>query len=171
MKLVAHRSSLVLLAVLLILSGILGCGKGETPEERLERLRLNHELRPLGFTTILAKASPAVDAALVDDPEAEPVDAPEPVGLIDLTLANQGAEALPLLTVLVTITDEAGATKLRERKTLDLSGLRPGVATQMPVRLPGVEIAETDNVQVELEANLPPEELRLLPEFASLQTQ
>lgn len=131
-----------------LVAGLSGCGTRETPTERLERLRLNHELSPTGYTTIF--------------------DQGQPVGLIDLTLVNQGAEPLPRLTVLVTIVGEDGVEKLRERKTLKLDNLRPGVATQMAIRLPGVEIAGSDTVQVELEANLTPEELSVLPEMAAI---
>ncbi len=126
-----------------------GCGEKETPEQRLERLRYNHEIYPVGAKTMY-------------DAEGRPT------LLVDLQVANQGTEALGKLTVLVRVLDRAGSEKDARRVTLDMSGVRPGVGARVSATLPGVELLEEDEVTVELETNLPPEVLHELPEYAEV---
>ena len=52
--------------------------------------------------------------------------------------------------------------------TLDMSGVRPGVGARVSATLPGVALGDDEEVMVELETNLDPEELRELPEFAEI---
>jgi len=52
--------------------------------------------------------------------------------------------------------------------TLDLEGVRPGIGARVSASLPGVELLDEDEVTVELESNLSPEDLRQLPEFAEI---
>jgi hypothetical protein len=135
----------------LLLGGLVlpGCGEKETPEQRLERLRYNHEIYPVAAKTMY-------------DAEGRPT------LLIDLQVANQGTEALDKLTVLVRVLDQAGGEKDVRRVTLDMSGVRPGVGARVSATLPGVELLEGDEVTVELETNLPPEVLHELPEYAEV---
>ena len=126
-----------------------GCGEKETPEQRIERLRYNHEIYPVATTTLF-------------DAEGQPT------LLVDLQVANQGTEALEKLTVLVTVLDAAGAEKEARRVTLDMSGVRPGVGARVSATLPGVELLEEEEVTVELEINLSPEALQSLPEYAEV---
>jgi hypothetical protein len=141
----------VLVAVLMLATVILlpGCGDKETPEQRLERLRYNHEIYPVAAKTLYG-------------PEGEPT------LLVDLQVANQGSEALDKLTVLVRVLDATGTEKDTRRVTLDMSGVRPGIGARVSATLPGVELLDEDEVTVELETNLPPEILHELPEFAEV---
>jgi len=140
---------LVAIAVLVAVVILPGCGEKETPEQRLERLRYNHEIYPVAAKTLYG-------------PEGEPT------LLVDLQVANQGSEALDKLTVLVRVLDATGAEKDARRVTLDMSGVLPGVGARVSATLPGVELLEEDEVSVELETNLPPEVLHELPEYAEV---
>ena len=145
-----HRPQVLLLVLILALTSLVACGPKETPEQRLERLRSRHEIRPLGYTTIQA------------------ADTGEPITLVDLDLTNKGIEALPKLTVLIRITAADGSIKHSQRVTLDLEGVRPGTGVQTAASLPGIEMAEDDELFVELEVNLTPEDLRSLPEWQAI---
>jgi len=138
--------SVVLLAVVILLPG---CGEKETPEQRVERLRYNHEIYPVAAKTLY-------------DAEGQPT------LLVDLQVANQGSEALGKLTVLVRVLDSTGAEKATRRVTLDMSGVRPGVGARVSATLPGVELLDEDEVSVELETNLSSEILHELPEYAEV---
>jgi hypothetical protein len=143
--------STVLVAILMLATIVVlpGCGEKETPEQRLERLRYNHEIYPVAAKTMY-------------DAEGKPT------LLVDLQVANQGTEALDKLTVLVRVLDQAGVEKDARRVTLDMSGVRPGVGARVSATLPGVELLDEDEVTVELETNLPPEVLHELPEYAEV---
>jgi len=121
------------------------CGPRQTPEQRLDHIRLRHDIRPLASTTIFNQGEPTL--------------------LVDLMVVNQGVDALPQLTVLVRVRGADGAEKTARRISLDLTGIHPGVAAQVAATVPGVELGGSDEVTVELESNLPPEVLRELPEF------
>lgn len=137
---------LALSIVVLTAVGFVGCGEEVPPEQRLAQIRYNHEIFPVAAKTLYdAEGSPTL--------------------LVDLQVANQGGVPLEMLTVLVTVLDSAGATKNSERVTLDLEGVRPGIGARVSASLPGVELLDEDEVTVELESNLSPEELRSLPEF------
>ena len=138
--------SVVMLAAVILLPG---CGEKETPEQRVERLRYNHEIYPVAAKTLY---------------DAEGL----PTLLIDLQVANQGTEALDKLTVLVRVFNAAGGEKDVRRVTLDMSGVRPGVGARVSATLPGVELLDEDEVTVELETNLPLEVLHELPEYAEV---
>jgi hypothetical protein len=126
-----------------------GCGERETPEQRVERLRYNHEIYPVAAKTLY-------------DAEGHPT------LLVDLQVANQGSEALGKLTVLVRVLDSTGAEKETRRVTLDMTGVQPGVGARVSATLAGVELLEEDEVSVELETNLSSEILRELPEYAEV---
>ena len=144
-----RQAMLVAIAVLVAVVILPGCGEKETPEQRLERLRYNHEIYPVAAKTLYG-------------PEGEPT------LLVDLQVANQGSEALDKLTVLVRVLDPTGAEKDTRRVTLDMTGVQPGVGARVSATLPGVELLDEDEVTVELETNLPPEVLHELPEFAEV---
>jgi len=145
------QQSAILVAVLMLVTVVVlpGCGEKETPEQRVERLRYNHEIYPVAAKTLY-------------DAEGQPT------LLVDLQVANQGTEALDKLTVLVRVFDPAGGEKDVRRVTLDMSGVRPGVGARVSATLPGVELLDEDEVTVELETNLPLEVLHELPEYAEV---
>jgi len=126
-----------------------GCGPEETPEQKLERLRYNHEIYPVGTTTLYAEDG-------------------TPTLLVDLNIANQGTEPLSCLTVLVKVKGVGGVERLSQRVTVPLDDLRPGIGRQQDVRIEGFGLEENDELFVELEPNLAPEVLRGLPEFADV---
>lgn len=138
----------VLLVSIVALTAVLlaGCGEEVPPEQKLAQIRYNHEIIPVAAKTLYdAEGNPSL--------------------LVDLQVANQGGVPLEMLTVLVTVLDPTGATKNSERVTLDLEGVQPGIGARVSASLPGVELLDEDEVTVELESNLSPEELRGLPEF------
>jgi hypothetical protein len=145
------KQSTILVAVLMLATVVVlpGCGEKETPEQKVERLRYNHEIYPVAAKTMY---------------DAEGL----PTLLVDLQVANQGTEALDKLTVLVRVFDPTGAEKDVSRVTLDMSGVQPGVGARVSAALPGVELLDDDEVTVELETNLPPEVLHELPEYAEV---
>jgi len=125
---------------------LIGCGEEVPPEQRLAQIRYNHEIFPVAAKTMYdAEGNPTL--------------------LVDLQVANQGGVALDQLTVLVTVIDSEGNLKNSERVTLDLEGVQPGIGARVSASLPGVELLDEDEVTVELESNLSPEDLRGLPEF------
>ncbi len=139
----------VLLASIVVLTAtvLVGCGKEVPPEQRLAQIRYNHEIFPVAAKTLYdAEGNPTL--------------------LVDLQVANQGGVPLDMLTVLVTVLDAEGNTKNSERATLDLEGVQPGIGARVSASLPGVELLDEDEVTVELESNLSPEDIRKLPEFA-----
>lgn len=145
-----RRLALVPLLIALIATIFLtACGPEETPEQRLERLRYNHEIYPVGTTTL-------------HDDEGNPT------LLVDLSLANQGTEPLTNLTVLVRVRGGNGVERLAQRVTVPLDDLRPGIGRQQDVRIKGFALDEDDEITVEIEKNLTPDDLRTLPEFADV---
>ena len=139
---------------MLLLAGVamllLACGNKETPEQHLDRLRGRFEITPLGYTT-------------VHNPQTG-----EPSLVIDLRVVNQGTEKLDHLTVLVRVLPADGSAPITRRVTLDMANVRPGVGVQLSTTVPGLQVAEGDEVQVEIERQLTPEELRSLPEYKDL---
>ena len=132
----------------LVLLAVVACGKKETPEQRLSTLRLNHEIIPVGVTTLHADTNPTL--------------------MVDLQVVNKGAVPLAHLTVLVSVKGADGTERLSRRVTLDLEGVRPGVGERRSALVPDFVIGEADEVFVELESGLSSEELRALPEFSDL---
>ena len=140
----------ILVAVVILAAiVVVGCGEKETPEQKVERLRYNHEIFPVAAKTLY-------------DAEGQPT------LLVDLQVANQGTEALAKLTVLVRVLGPTGAEKDSSRVTLDMTDVRPGIGARVSATLPGVELLDEDEVMVELETNLPPEVLQELPEYAEV---
>jgi len=137
------------LALIVVCILLLSCGDKETPEQRIERLRSRHEIYPVGTTTL-------------HDADGQPT------LLVDLQVANQGTEPLASLTVLIRVRGGNGLERLSQRVTLDMEGVRPGIGERRTALVPGFELKEDDEVFVELEAKLPVEELRSMPEFAEM---
>ena len=142
------------LAMLLVLVGMLApllisCGEEETPEQRLAYLRSRHEIFPAGVTSRIDGAG-------------------DPTLIVDVQVANQGTEPLDQLTVLVIVRGADGEQKLARRATLDLEEVQPGVGVRRTALIPGYVLVEGDEVVVELEANLSPEDLRTLPEWSQV---
>jgi hypothetical protein len=125
------------------------CGDKETPEQRVQRLRYNHEIFPVAAKTLYDADG-------------------NPTRLVDLQVANQGSEALSRLTVLVKVLGPEGAIRNSQRVTLDMADVRPGVGARVSASLEGVELLDEDEVTVELETGLSEAELRQLPEFAEV---
>jgi hypothetical protein len=143
------QSAILVVVALLATIALAGCGEKETPEQKVERLRYNHEIYPVAAKTLYdAEGNPTL--------------------LVDLQVANQGTEPLANLTVLVRVLDPTGAEKDRGRVTLDMTDVRPGIGARVSATLPGVELLEEDEVMVELETNLPLEVLQGLPEYAEI---
>jgi hypothetical protein len=126
----------------------IACGGRESPEQRLERLRAAHDLRPLGYANLSSAGQPTLT--------------------VDLVVVNQGEEPLARLTVLVRVRGADGVETALRRVTLDLSGFRPGIAGEVTASLPGISLEERGEVTVELETDLPADILRSLPEFESV---
>lgn len=146
-----NRRHAILMMCVVLASVILlpGCGEKETSEQRVQRLRYNHEIFPVAANTMYdADGNPSL--------------------LVDLQVANQGSEALENLTVLVKILGPGGNEKESTRATLDLTGVRPGIGARVSALLPGVELLDDDEITVELETNLPDEVLHGFPEFAEV---
>jgi hypothetical protein len=143
------KSAILVAVVMLATLALTGCGEKETPEQRVERLRYNHEIIPVATTTLF-------------DAEGQPT------LLVDLQVSNQGTEPLSKLTVLVRVFDATGGERDSQRVTLDMSDVRPGVGARVSATLPGVELLEGEEVTVTLETNLSPEDLHSLPEFAEV---
>ena len=143
-----------LIVVLALTATVLlnSCGPEETPEQRLERLRYNHEIYPVGTTTL-------------HDDEGNPT------LLVDLNVANQGTEPLTSLTVLVRVKDGFGNERLTQRVAVPLDDLRPGVGRQQDVRIPGYALGDNDEITVEIEKNLSAEDLRSLAEWADVSAE
>lgn len=145
-----RRPALISLLIVLIATvSLTACGPKETPEQKLERLRYNHEIYPVGTTTL-------------HDDEGNPT------LLVDLSIANQGTEPLTNLTVLIRVKNGLGNERLVQRVAVPLEDLRPGVGRQQDVRIAGFALGEDDEITVEIEKNLTPEDLRTLPEFADV---
>lgn len=143
------RLALLIAVAAAVIPLLSSCGEKETPEARLARLRSRHEIIPAG-------------AATVSGPDGTPT------LIVDVQVFNEGTEALDRLTILVRVRGGDGADRVAQRATLDLSGLQPGVGERRTLSLPGVLLGEGDEVFVELEANLPLEELRSLPEWSAV---
>ena len=139
----------ITLVALIATVTLTSCGPEETPEQRLERLRYNHEIYPVGTTTL-------------HDEEGNPT------LLVDLNVANQGTDPLASLTVLVRVKDGFGNERLKQRVTVPLEDLRPGIGRQQDVRIPGYALGEDDEITVEIEKNLSAEDLRSLSEWADV---
>ena len=140
---------LVSILILVAITLLPGCGEKETPEQQIERIRYNHEIIPVAAKTLYdANGEPAL--------------------LVDLQVTNKGGDAVDNLTVLVQVFGSDGLEKNSQRVTLDLAGVRPGIGARVSASLPGVELLDEDEVRVELEANLPPDVLRGLPEYAEI---
>ena len=141
---------IVLVSVVILAAITLpACGDKETPEQRVERLRYNHNIIPVATNTLYDAGG-------------------QPTLLVDLQVTNKGGEVLENLTILVQVLDAEGEQKNSQRVTLDLSGIPRGTGMRVSATLPGVELLEGEEVTVELEHGLPPEVLHEFPEFAEV---
>jgi hypothetical protein len=134
------------LALAGVLALLVSCGEKETPEQRTQRLRSRHEIYPAGVTTVYDADG-------------------QPQLVVDVQVANQGTEPLSQLTVMVKVLGPEGTPRVSRRVTLDLEGVRPGIGERRTAIVEGVALEEGDEVFVELEANLPTDVLRGLPEY------
>jgi hypothetical protein len=144
-----RRLALLIAVAATVIPLLSSCGEKETPDAKLARLRARHEIIPAG-------------AATVTSPDGTPT------LVIDVQVFNKGTESLNQLTILVRVRSSDGTERVTQRATLDLTGVRPGVGERRTVVVPGVALAETDEISVELEANLPVEILHQLPEWSDV---
>ena len=141
--------SRVFVLTLVALPMLVACGPRETPEQHLARVRRSHDIIPTGATTVEnAEGMPRL--------------------VVDLRITNKSAEPLAHLTVRVRVENIDGRELLSKRVTLDLSKVRPGVGVQLAALIDDFRLDEQDQVMVEIEDGLTPEQLRALPEFADL---
>jgi hypothetical protein len=137
----------ILVGAALMAPLLISCGDEETPEQRIARLRSRHEIFPAGITTLTDGVG-------------------YPTLVVDVQVANQGTEPLNQLTVLIKVRGADGVDKHAERVVIDLEGIRPGTGERRTARVPGVGLAEDDEVYVEIEANLTDEDLHTLAEWS-----
>lgn len=123
----------------------LGCGGKETPDQKVTRLRLAHQVQP---TAVQVRTTP-------EGPEL----------LIDFTVVNTAREKLPTLTVKVVLVDTQGRDRATHLLSLNTGDLQPGVAGQVTGFIRGESIARGEQVRVEVEAQVPPEERGRYPEY------
>ena len=133
----------------LVALALVACGPRETPEQHIARLRRSHDIIPTG-------------AATVENAEGMPR------LVVDLRITNQTDEPLAHLTIRVRVENIEGQELLSQLVTLDLSHARPGVGVQLAALIDDFRLDEQDQVMVEVEDGLTPEQLRALPEFADL---
>lgn len=146
---ISTRTMLVSVMILIAVILLPGCGEKETPEQRVERIRYNHEIYPVATKTLFGAEG-------------------EPMLLVDLQVANRGGDVIENLTVLIQVFGPDGEQKNSQRVTLDLSGIPRGTGMRVSATLPGVELLDDDEVRVELEHGLPPEVLHEFPEYAEV---
>jgi hypothetical protein len=140
----------ILVSVLILAAAVLpACGDKETPEQRVERIRYNHEIYPVATKTLYSADG-------------------EPTLLVDLEVANRGSDVIENLTVLIQVFGPDGEQTDSQRVTLDLSEIPRGTGMRVSATLPGVELLEGQEVRVELEHGLPPEVLHDFPEYAEV---
>lgn len=145
---ISTLSRLVLLT-LIALPMLIACGPRETPEQHLARLRRAHDIIPTGATTVVnAEGMPRL--------------------VVDLRITNKSAEPLAHLTIRVRVENIEGDELLSTPITLDLSKARPGVGVQLAALIDDFQLSDEDQVMVEIEDGLTPEQIRALPEFADL---
>ncbi len=120
------------------LVAVTGCGRKETPFDRVTRVRQQYEVRPNAYQTRTAA-----------DGTSELV--------LDLFVVNTGKERLDTLTFLVRVVGEDGQEKAEKRVSVDVSGLRTGVSEQLTAVVPGVVVDPGDSVFLEVE-NVPPDD-------------
>ncbi len=145
-----HFSTLSrIFSLALVTLTLVACGPRGTPEQHLARLRRAHDIIPTGATT-------------VEDAEGRSR------LVVDLRITNKSAEPLAHLTIRVRVESIEGEELLSKPVTLDLSKSRRGVGVQLAAVIDDFRLNEQDQVMVEVEDGLTPEQLRALPEFADL---
>jgi len=144
-----RQRTFLLSVVILAAIALPACGDKETPEQRVERIRYNHEIYPVATKTLYSAEG-------------------EPTLLVDLEVANKGSDVINNLTVLIQVFGPDGEQKNSQRVTLDLSDIPRGTGMRVSATLPGVELLEGHEVRVELEHGLPPEVLHDFPEYAEV---
>lgn len=140
------RANLALrLSVALAALALGACGSRETPEQKVTRLRLAHQVQP---TAVQVRNTPQ---------------GPELV--IDFTVVNTAREKLPTLTVKVVLVDSKGKDRATHLVSLNTGDLLPGVAGLVTGFIPGETLAQGEQVRVEVEAQVSVKEQARYPEF------
>lgn len=122
-----------------------GCGGKETPEQKVTRLRLAHQVQP---TAVQVRTTP-------EGPEL----------IIDFTVVNTAREGLPTLTVKVVLVDSRGRDRATHLVSLNTADLLPGVAGQVTGFIRGETLAPGEQVRVEVEAQVSVKERARYPEY------
>lgn len=128
---------------------LLACGGKETPEQRVTRLRLAHQVQP---TAVQVRTTPEGSQLLVD-----------------FMVVNTARENLPTLTVKVVVVDSQGRDRATHLLSLNTSDLQPGVAGQVTGFIPGETLSPGEQVRVEVEAQVPVRESARYPEYRQAQ--
>lgn len=124
---------------------VAACGGKESPEARVTRLRLAHQVQP---TAVNVRTTP---------------DGPELV--LDFRVVNTAREKLPFLTVKVVIVDSHGRDRAAHLVSLNTGDLQPGVGGQVTGFVRGESLAPGEQVRVEVEAQVPVKERARYPEY------
>lgn len=122
-----------------------GCGSKETPEARVTRLRLAHQVQPTAVQVRTTSQGPEL--------------------VIDFTVVNTAREKLPTLTVKVVLVDSHGKDRATHLVSLNTKDLLPGVAGLVTGFIPGESLAQGEQVRVEVEAQVPVKEQARYPEY------
>ncbi|MCX7895413.1 MAG: hypothetical protein N2447_05620 [Thermoanaerobaculum sp.] len=131
--------------VAFIVFALISCGGKESPEVKVTRLRLAHQVQPTAVQVRTTSQGPQL--------------------VLDFTVVNRAREVLPTLTVKVVVVDAKGNDRATHLVSLDTSGLQPGVAGQVTGFVPGEQLAAGEQVRVEVEANVPVKERARYPEY------
>ncbi|KDA53569.1 hypothetical protein EG19_05045 [Thermoanaerobaculum aquaticum] len=133
------------LSVALAALALVACGSKETPEQKVTRLRLAHQVQP---TAVQVRTTP-------EGPEL----------LIDFTVVNTAREKLPTLTVKVVLVDSKGKDRATHLVSLSTADLLPGVAGQVTGFIRGETLSQGEQVRVEVEAEVPVKDRARYPEY------
>ncbi|HSM52304.1 MAG TPA: hypothetical protein VLA75_12960 [Thermoanaerobaculia bacterium] len=140
--------SLLFASALLLASG---CGGGGP--ERVARIRAQYEARLNGF---VVRDLPAEGEA----PARQEI-------LLDILVRRDGKEALPGLTVDLSVAGADGAEKARRQLWVDTSGIGKGVEVQLAVTVADLEYQPGDGFHVEVRHPVPAAERGAYREFGA----
>ena len=135
-------------AGLLVTLGATGCftPRRERPIERIARLRLQYRVS-------------ANWREMQRGPDGKPV------LVMKLNVTNTGKERLPQVTMVLHVRGGDNRDRIRMPLTLNTADMAAGTVTQLTVRVPGVEVGETEEVSLEMEGQPTKEEMKTYPEY------
>jgi hypothetical protein len=149
------RRHLALVSLSLLFASALllawGCGGGGP--EKVARVRAQYEARLNGF---VVRDLPAEGEA----PARQEI-------LLDILVRRDGRDALPGLTVDLSVAGAGGAEKARRQLWVDTSGIGKGVEVQLAVTVDGLEYQPGDGFHVEVRHPVPAAERGAYREFGA----